>query len=136
MSNQFLVRLTNARSQARALMGEPHVSNDIVVVITELLNATVELERQLGSAEGQSGDLRVLKSRMENLNQELKKKDADLQSFKKKFLDIVIAEIRNISGEVAKITAATQDDPEGVAQKSAKAIGQSLRTLAESLTKT
>jgi hypothetical protein len=134
MSN-FRVRLTDLRAQARELITAGHISNDIITCIEGLLNATIELERMLGSAEGGAGDLRVLKSRNELLTKEVRAKENEFNAFKKSFLEIVITEIKNISAENAKIQAANQADPDEAVTAGSRAIGQSLRTLAESLTK-
>ena len=126
--------MTDLRQRAKSLIGQGHVSGDIGEVMEQLLKVTVELERQASSSD-QSGDVRILKTRNEQLLLDSKRKEAEFNAFKKNFLDIVIAEIRNISSEVAKINAAVQPGQD-VVQASAHAIGHSLQSLATSLAKT
>lgn len=133
MSN-FKARLTTARTRAKELIGQAHVSVDVSDIVQDLLNMIMELERQLGSTDGQGADIRVLRSRLETANTELKRKDDAVTSFKKKFLDIVIAEIRNITAEVTKLQGSDQASAEPV-QASTKAISASLRTMIENLSK-
>ena len=133
MSN-FKARLTTARTRAKELIGQAHVSVDVSDIVQDLLNMIMELERQLGSTDGQGADIRVLRSRLETANTELKRKDDAVTSFKKKFLDIVIAEIRNITAEVTKLQGSDQASAEPV-QARTKAISASLRTMIENLSK-
>ncbi|MEQ1665033.1 MAG: hypothetical protein ABL927_06610 [Bdellovibrionales bacterium] len=135
MSN-FKSRLTDIRQQARTLIGEPHVSNDIRGVIEDLLGVILELERQMNNAEGMGGDVRVLRSRVKQLTTELSNKDREITEFKKKFLDPLVIEIKNITTEVSIISFATQAEPTSTVQTSAKAINRSLKTLVDALSKT
>jgi hypothetical protein len=131
----FRTHITDLRQRTRTFMSLPHASTDMVGILNEWLQAAVDFERLLSNAEGQGGDLRILKSKNEMLASEAKKKTDALQSFKKKVADIVTAEIRNITSEVGKISAATQGEPDSNAQQAAKAINQSLRNLIEFLSK-
>jgi myo-inositol-1-phosphate synthase len=135
MSN-FKAHLTDIRQQARTLIGEPHVSTDIRSVIEDLLGVIQELERQINSAEGMGGDVRVLRSRVKQLTTDLSNKDREVTDFKKKFLDPLVIEIKNITTEVSIISFATQSEPTSTVQTSARAISKSLKTLVEALSKT
>lgn len=127
--------MTDVRQRAKSLIAQEHISTDVVQIIEALLEITVDFERQLASAEGQSGDLRVLKSRLENLSNDVRKKELALQEFKKNIVDILSAEIRNISTEVGKIAGGAQSDPDDATNQSAKSITQSLRKIVELIAK-
>ena len=130
----FKARLTEARLKARNLISQGHVSNDISAVMEDLISVTVEFERQLTQAEGSSGDMRVLKSKVENLNHELRKRDVALEEFKKKVVDVLSSEIRKISGEIQKMVASVGDQ-ESPVHDCAKSVAQSLRNIIELLAK-
>ena len=117
------------------LLDAKHLSTDIVSIINDLLSIVTDLERQLSAADGQSGDARVWRSRNDALQKELRQKDQDYQTFKKNLSDILVAEIRNINTEVAKITALHQSDPDNPVHQSGKAISLSLRHVVEYLTR-
>lgn len=114
--------LHKTQEKSEEIINSSHIGTDVIENTKDLLQIINMLRNKLDDTSGQSGDMRVLKRRFDQLKVDSQKAIKDVERFNLKVIPQVVIALKQITAQTNIISREHAKTPDSASAKAAQAI--------------